>query len=192
MKLLQNNVALFGQLYVSMQNRQGDLQEFFAHEVQAFPASLSDFGNLHLPGTKSDLLKCLQTTENLVPPPIYDCRILDGAAIVHSLPAVGIKTFDEYSEKVFIPFLQSQLNTAMRVDIVWDTYVPDSLKEATREKRGKGVRRKVTGQAKFPTSWMEFLKDSQNKMELFAFLTSKLEDVNCPPGGSLFATSGKC
>ena len=31
MKVPQNNVALFGQLYIAMQNRQSDLNEFFAH-----------------------------------------------------------------------------------------------------------------------------------------------------------------
>ena len=43
-KVLQNNVALFGQLYVSMQNRESDLNDFFAHEIQSFPPSLSEFG----------------------------------------------------------------------------------------------------------------------------------------------------
>ena len=73
--MLQNNVALFGQLYISMQSRDGDLKEFFSHEIQSFPPSLSDYGKLHLPSTKSELLKCI--------PPItqfYDCRVLDGAA----------------------------------------------------------------------------------------------------------------
>ena len=32
-KVLQNNVALFGQLYISMQSREGDLKELFAHEI---------------------------------------------------------------------------------------------------------------------------------------------------------------
>ena len=59
MKVLQNNVALFGQLYITMQNRQCDLNEFFAHEIQSFLPSLSDFGMLYLPGAKSDLLPCL-------------------------------------------------------------------------------------------------------------------------------------
>ena len=30
-QILQNNVALFGQLYISMQNREGDLKDFFFH-----------------------------------------------------------------------------------------------------------------------------------------------------------------
>ena len=38
-KLLQNNIALFGQLYISMQSRDGDSEEFFAHEIQSFPPS---------------------------------------------------------------------------------------------------------------------------------------------------------
>lgn len=43
LKILQTNVALFGQLYISMQSREGDLKEFFAHEIQSFPPSLSDW-----------------------------------------------------------------------------------------------------------------------------------------------------
>ena len=67
-KTLQNNVALFGQLYVSMQSGDGDLAEFFAHEIESFPPSLSYFGKLHLPSTKSDLLRCLEQPEEPEPP----------------------------------------------------------------------------------------------------------------------------
>ena len=52
-KILKNNVALFGQLYIATQSRDGDLDEFFAHEIQSVPPSLSDFGKLHLPSKKS-------------------------------------------------------------------------------------------------------------------------------------------
>ena len=61
--MLQNNVALFDQLYVSMQNRDGDLDEFFAQEIQFFPPSLSNLCKLHLPNSKSDLLQCLEQRE---------------------------------------------------------------------------------------------------------------------------------
>ena len=40
-KVLQNNVALFGQLYIAMQNRQSDLNEFFAREVATIIPSFS-------------------------------------------------------------------------------------------------------------------------------------------------------
>ena len=68
----------------------------------------------------------------------------------------------------------------MRIDIVWDTYLPESLKESTREKRGKGVCRKVSGQTKLPGKWMDFLCDSTNKTEYFTFLTDKIAEFTFP------------
>ena len=53
---LKNNVVLFAQLYVAMQNRDSDMEEFFAHEVQSFPPSISDCGNLRI--AKCDV-RCL-------------------------------------------------------------------------------------------------------------------------------------
>jgi len=58
-KAHENNVSLFGQLYISMQSREGDLKEFFSHEVQSFPPSMSEFGKLYLPGTTFELMKSL-------------------------------------------------------------------------------------------------------------------------------------
>ena len=46
-------MALFGQLYISMQTRESDLSELFAPEIQSFPASLSDFGKINLSSVKS-------------------------------------------------------------------------------------------------------------------------------------------
>ena len=175
MKVLQNNVALFGQLYIVMQNRQSDLDEFFAHEIQSFPPSLSDFGMLHQPGTKSDLLPCLDQSSKTEPPSTFDCKVLDRSIIVHCLPTYNVSTFNMYADEVFIPHLERHLQDTKRLDVVWDEYIQDSLKESTREKRGKGVRRKVSGSTKIPGNWKNFLGEQMNKKELFAFLTSKIE-----------------
>ena len=164
-----------------MQNRDGVLVEFFAHEIQSFPPTLSDFDKLHLPGTKSDPLNCLEQRDQLEPPPTYDCKVMDGAVIVHCLPTTSVNTFHVYADRVFIPYLEKQLQNATRLDVVWDTYIPDSLKEFTRERRGKGIRRKVSGETNLPGNWMDFLCDPINKSELFDFLTSKVEGSNWPP-----------
>ena len=126
-KVLQNNVSIFGQLYISMQNREGDLAEFFSHEIQSFPPSLSDFGKVHLPNTKPGLLQCLEQPGKSDPPSTYDCKVMDGAIIVHFLPTTRVSTFDEYADIVFIPYLEKQLQTATRLDVVWDTYISDSF-----------------------------------------------------------------
>ena len=187
-KALQNNVALFAQLYIAMQSRDADLGEFFCHEVQSFPPSLSEFGNLRLPSNKSELLKCIAQPRQSEPPTQFDCKIFDGAVIVHCLPVTGVITFDDYAENVFIPHICIQ--SSRRVDVVWDTYVRDSLKESTREKRGKGIRRKVAGGTKLPPNWMQFLRDSVNKEEPFAFLTNKVAEYNWPENKTVYITSG--
>jgi hypothetical protein len=186
---LQNNVALFAQLYVAMQSRNADLEEFFRHEVQPFPPSLSEFGKLRLPSAKSELLKCIVPSTMPEPPTQFDCNVLDGAVVVHCLPVTGSITFDDYAHNVFIPHLSSQ--RSRRVDVVWDTYIPNSLKESTREKRGKGVRRKVGGATKLPSNWMSFLCDPLNKEELFHFLSLKVAGHNWPEWKTVHITSGK-
>ncbi len=186
---LQNNVALFAQLYIAMQSRNADLEEFFSHEVQPFPPSLSEFGNLRLPSDKSELLKCIIPSTQPEPPTQFDCSVLDGAVVVHCLPVTGSSTFDDYAHNVFIPYLSSQISR--RVDVVWDTYIPNSLKESTREKRGKGVRRKVAGGTKLPSNWVSFLRDSLNKEELFHFLSLKVAGHNWPERKTIHVTSGK-
>ena len=113
---------------------------------------------------------------------------------MHSLPTSVASTFDEYADLVFLPYVLSQLQHSPRVDIVWDTYSADSLKESTREKRGQGVRRKVAGQTKLPSNWSQFLRDPANKTELFGFLSSKVAGISAsvPEGKAVHITSGKC
>lgn len=119
---------------MSLHNRENDLEEFFGHEIQSYPPSLSDFGKIHLSAAKSDLLKCLKQPDLPDTPSNYDCKVLDGAVIVHSLQTAGASTFDDYARSVFIPYVEQQLKNAKRLDVIWDSYTPLSLKEATREK----------------------------------------------------------
>ena len=190
--MLKNDVSLFSRLYIVMQHRDCDMSTFFKHENHPYPPSLSDSGKLRL-GKKSDLLKNLDEESHIGPPTSFDVKALDGAAVVHLLPMTNITTFDEYADNVFIPHLISQLHNTKRVDVVWDTYIASSLKETAREKRGKGVRRKVSGKTKVPGNWKEFLRDSANKQELFGFLSEKVASpcVNFPDGKSVFITSGQ-
>ena len=102
-----------------------------------------------------------------------------------------MSTFNEYADRVFIPYLEKQLQESRRLDVVWDTYIPDSLKESTRFKRGKGVGRKVSGQTKLPGNWMDFLRDSTNKKELFTFLTTNVDEFNYLEAKVVYVISGQ-
>ena len=110
---------------------------FSAHGNQVCPPALSNMGKMRL-GTKSDFVECL---EDLLPPrgkaaassPVA-VKILDGAAIVNMLAPGNANTFSEYASQIFLPYITSQLEHTSRVDIVWDEYLPDSLKVDTRNK----------------------------------------------------------
>lgn len=82
-------------------------------------------------GTKSDLLCCLEdltpVKEN-VSNPIVQVTILDGAVIVSMLQPGTAKTFQDYANDIFMPYIASQLQHVSRLDIVWDMYIIDSLK----------------------------------------------------------------
>ena len=166
---LKNDASLFSRLYIAFQSRDGNQDEFFYHENQAYPPSLSQHGKLRL-GTKADLLPCLETLieqSDSLPSLHSDVVILNGAAVVNFLKPSVSSTFDNYAHKVFLPYVLSQVNRTNQVDIVWDQYFNNSLKSQTRSKRGKGIRRRVEASSSLPGNWQEFLRMDANKIELF-------------------------
>ena len=52
---------------------------------------------------------------------LINCLVLDGAIIVHLLPTATMSTFNEYAGKMFIPYLNKQLEKVRRIDLVGDT-----------------------------------------------------------------------
>ena len=75
-----------------------------------------------------------------------------------------------------------------RIDIVFDVYLPNSLKAATREKRGRGVRKRVSAENKCPSNWLQFLKDAMNKKELNKFFAETLSALTYPSERQLIVT----
>ena len=106
------------------------------------------------------------------------CRwCCDGA----SLPLDNTEMFGEYRILSSFPGLKG----CSRFDIVWDTYRPDSLKATTREKRGKGTRRKMLSMY-----FAVFLQDATNKEELFNLPTEDVVKHDYPPSKYVYTTSG--
>ena len=144
------------------------------------PPSLSHLGKLRL-GTKADLLSCLESSIELADDasvqPFTDVTILDGAVVVNFLRPLAAKMFEEYALDVFLPYIKGRLDHVSRVDIVWDSYLENSLKSQTRSKHGKGVRRRVELSTSLPENWQQFLRINENKVELFSFLVSHLKNL---------------
>ena len=67
-----------------------------------------------------------------------------------------------------------------------------SIKGSAREKRGAGVRRKVSSNTKIPGRLLDFLRDSRNKIELFSFLTQAVSKYSFPEQKSIYITEEDC
>lgn len=179
-KALKADCNLFARLYVACQNRDGNLNEFFRHENQSQPPSLSHEGHIRL-GTKSDIVGVLESLlestfeRNLN----VDAVVYDGAALVNILQPKTCKTFFQYATEIFCPFILKQVTEmkCTRVDVVWDSYHKDSLKAYTQTIRGEGTRRQVKGPYPIPRNWSDFLRNSSNKEELFQFLADACVEV---------------
>ena len=87
------------------------------------------------------------------------------------------KTFHDYGQ-IFIRYITCQLQHATRLDIVWDLYLPESLKATAGTKRGKGIRRRVDPSNRLPGNWGAFLRNDHNKEELFRYLAQLSVTVN--------------
>ena len=190
MKSLKMDRSLFARLFVSVQTRCGDIDEFFQHENHIYPPSLSEFGQLRLPTNKSDILSCLPDINSIDAIPNATAMVLDGAVIVNLLMPSESQTFNDYSKNVFTSYILQQFKRVSRLDLIWDQYLPNSLKDTTRQKRGTGIERRVTPTGKIPSNWQDFLKVGRNKTELFNFLTAQLQQIMIPEGKELYVTLG--
>jgi hypothetical protein len=94
-------------------------------------------------------------------------------------PSGACKTFSDYLNVIYSPYIRNQLLSVQRLDIIWDIYVKDSLKASTRSKRGKGVRQRVEPGVKIPSNWSKFLKVESNKTELFQYLAEQTVAIQC-------------
>ena len=115
-------------MYISCEARDSEMGILFAHENHPWPPSLASNGVMHQT-SKSDLMECLEsltTQAESVPDaesvPAADVKILNGAAIVHMLDPkkspLPVRTFQDYSQLVFLPYIDKLLQDVSRTDIV--------------------------------------------------------------------------
>ncbi|KAJ8888479.1 hypothetical protein PR048_007970 [Dryococelus australis] len=131
---LKTDCALFSRLHIACQEREGNLDEFFRHENQPYPPSLCEYG-FPRACNKADLIKALHNhIPTLLPPsePSVDAKIFDGATVIHMIKPGDEQTFQEYIENKYLPYMEKQKNSVQCIDIVWDIYKSDSLKQGTR------------------------------------------------------------
>ena len=99
---LKDECSLFSRLFISCQNKQSDLEDFFKHENQKFPPAISQNRALNF-GVKSQIMTILKADLNMPVTELFtDALIIDGAALVNTKPPRTTKTFDEYAKEVIL------------------------------------------------------------------------------------------
>jgi len=80
------------------------------------------------------------------------------------------KTFNEYAQEVFTPYILSKFQQTTQLDLVWDRatcQTPSRARQGPREgKRSEDE----------SGNWSSFLRVDDNKTELFSFLSGALLD----------------
>ncbi|KAK1888362.1 Fibrinogen-like protein 1, partial [Dissostichus eleginoides] len=64
------------------------------------------------------------------------------------------------------------------------------MNASTRQKRGKGIRKRVAPSTVMPKNWKDFLRCDENKTDLFAFLSRRVVHLPLAEGKELYATDG--
>ena len=162
-----------------------------SHESSLASPSLTKDGEL-FHGTKADIVDCSARKEHkYTKHPTTSCAIIDGAMLVRKLKPFSSSTVGvgEYIDNGLMSNIMAKFTYADRIDLVFDTYRPDSIKNATREGRGSGSgsgkRRKIEANLILPSSWSEFLSVSETKTEFFSFIAKLLlERMDIPDGES--------
>ena len=104
----------------------------------------------------------------------FDAVGLDGPAVVHLLSIANLTSFQEYANLVFILHTLTNLEGTRRVDVVWDTNIQDILKELSRERWGREVRRKLRVQTRFQETGKSFFVTPTARLNCLPFFLKRL------------------
>ena len=174
---------------MSVTSKETEIQmNFFPMRNQAYPPALSDYGNLHST-SKSELLKELENKVSESPADNFESAVIDGGTLIHHLSPGCTKTLADYCVNVFSLTRVTEIseNGCCVGHISRRKY---SIMNCTREKRGVGIRLKVSAQAMTPAKKNDFLWDSNNKDELFDFLSTEVDKAEWPPNKMICITKG--
>ena len=134
-------------------------------------------------GQKSDIIGCVGAPKGRSPTARnVSMMVIDGPAMVHMVTPMKAITFKDYVPQHIVPFLKAQTTpTVTRIDVVWDIYPENSLKDQAQARRGSGPRTQLgpDGPSPIPQrEWKKFLANKQNKEDLFNFIGTELSKVN--------------
>ena len=163
---------LFSTLCLIMEKRKLDLQEVFRYLLGPFPWALADT----MGGLKKTLKVSIELEKSTEPwnsQLSHHVSLIDGMAILQKEKVSAI-TFGQLANKLLQTIIKMS-TCAARIDVVFDTYIDNSIKDAER------IKRSLSGSIKFRNikkdhpvkQWSYFLSIGNNKTEIIQFLVNE-------------------
>ena len=177
-------------LFIASQQRDADLDELFCYEISLPPPAFLSASEINISKTKSALVGCL-LNESITLPLDVDCTaiLLDGSFIAQCNKPKCVNNIGDYVEQTFISLIKKLLSRFQRVDILFDRYFECSIKDVTRVSRGNGGRFHVMSTTPVPRKWKDFMRNSENKAEMFKLIAECVKNVVIPEGKQVICTS---
>lgn len=207
MKLAAANMDsnLFCKLFIACESRKGNVAEFFMHENNQYPPSLSEFGSLRQQTCNDDMLNCLLKPNKMSESSgaemdslavdsttvIASAVIIDAFSHVQGVP-ISVMTVKDYSEKMFHKFINQKCETYSRVDVLFDVNQDNSLEEMTKEDCSKekyvSLVDKETKLHNSKTWFAKFLNNATTKTQFLKILATDLFQNTLNEDKTVFST----
>ena len=184
---------IFGKTALIAQSRSVDLQEICKYPMGSVPYALAESMGTMIKTKKADLLAELEKDTTYVDSfPKSSGSMVDGMALVRKVKCVGL-TFDKTADEIFNAALSSG-NGPTKIDIVFDIYKDESIKNVERNRRCSDTLsfKEIAG-TNVIRQWNSFLGDNKKKSPLFIFEVNNWRKYTMPVNKVIFATIGdKC
>lgn len=191
--VLKADHKLFGHMVLIATGRKLDMRSVLAHPLGPLPWSLGNCDRPLKKTSKSTLARHLEKNVSLaeVIPQPSTC-IIDGMNLVQKVHGDN-ETFAEVSDAIFMSALDTGTESS-RIDVVFDAYLDESIKNAERVNRGSdsGILysnivadhkvkqwRRLLSSSKSKSNLIKFLAQDWQKQSLRAKLLNKVMYVTC-------------
>ena len=172
--ILKADRSLFGRIIVMAERRNLKMEDILSHPLSPLPWALSTPDGLLRKTNKASLASNLQknvaVSDEL---PANSASVVDGMNLVQRIKG-DQATFGDVASSVFLMALRegSQSN---RIDVVFDTYKKNSIKNSERSVRGEetGHQLQSITSTQIVRQWRAFLSRITNKTSLIAFIVGE-------------------
>ena len=181
--VLKADRNLFSHMILVAESRQVNMRDVLVHPLGPLPWALANTDGTHRKTNKatlaSELEKNVSAAEDI---PTPSATIIDGMGLVQRLNGSN-KTFGQVAELALTPLthILHEGRQSKRIDIIFDVYHSNSIKQAERVNRGadNALQYKKLARGNHVQQWRKFLSGSSNKTSLIKFLTDEWKLLKC-------------